>query len=54
MEWTQDRIAKAKGVTQAMISMRLQLHDEFSDEVVTRVTTNKISECRCRHICKHM
>jgi len=48
--WTQERIAKAKGNTQAMVSYRLKLNDELPAEIKTFITQDKLTEKHCREI----
>jgi len=47
--WTQQRIAKAKGVSQGLVSERLRLHD-MTDKVKGFITEGKVSEENLREI----
>jgi ParB/RepB/Spo0J family partition protein len=47
--WSQDRIAEAKGVKQAMVSYRLALHN-LPSKIKSFITQNKLSERHLREI----
>jgi len=48
--WTQERIARAKRCTQAMVSYRLKLHDRLPEEIKKFITQDKLTEKHCREM----
>lgn len=48
--WTQEKIARAKGVSQAIVSYRLKLHDNLPNEIKGFITQGNLEETHCREI----